>query len=350
MMGLFDLFKNKNDKKKKIEAQEPPKQTPIDRRSIPDDAIDRAQKIWASKDYCEKVYRLYYRDYPEKPFISTDRELYTNWLEQAEQFPRTSIVERKMMVRDTLGLLPGHYYMLYWIKSIHRKLIPSYFEYDYGICFQEEKIHLQEKGYLDIVGKVTEKGIVAINEHIDIIRQRTPEPKIIKAIDAGAIIFNDYNRDFTDLPLGKLVIPQKDFSLLLNEIEEIKKAVSLAKRLSGIRYTLDIGFKDIDFERSYYMYTPMSGAREAKYPLALQFYSRSYALWAKSGVGSDVYFGTVKYLQNGIIGDARIIFWKKADGIQINVRTKKGETYIHDVQTVNASKDMGRWKFAYKAK
>lgn len=323
-----------------------------DRRSIQNTQIDMAQQQWASQEYCNCIYQLYYKDYKEKPFISKDRELYTNWLEQAKMFPDSSILKREMMIRDITDLLPGHYYMLYWIKSIHRKLIPSYFEYDYGICFREEQIYLQEKGYLDIDGKVTEKGIVAINEHIDIIRQRTPEPKIIKAIDAGAIIFNDYNRDFTDLPLGKSVIPQKDFSLLSNEIEEIKKAVSLAKRLSGIRYTLDIGFKDIDFERSYYMYTPMSGAREAKYPLALQFYSRSYALWAKSGVGSDVYFGTVKYLQNGIIGDARIIFWKKADGIQINVRTKKGKTYIHDIQTINsnANDEMVKWKFIYKAK
>lgn len=321
-----------------------------DRRSIQNTQIDMAQQQWASQEYCNCIYQLYYKDYKEKPFISKDRELYTNWLEQAKMFPDSSILKREMMIRDTLGLLPGHYYMLYWIKSIHRKRIPSYFEYNYGICFREEQIYLQEKGYLDIDGKVTEKGIVAIHEHIDIIWQRTPEPKIIKAIDAGAIIFNDYNRDFTDLPLGKSAIPQKDLSLLSNEIKEIKNAVSQAKKLSKIRYALDIVLEDIDFKKSYYMYNPISGVKKAKYPLTLQFYSRSYALWEQSGAEYDVYFGFVKYLQNGIIGDVRIIFWKKKNGLQINVRTKKGKTYIHDVQTVNASKDMGRWKFAYKAK
>ena len=49
-----------------------------DRRSIQNTQIDMAQQQWASQEYCNCIYQLYYKDYKEKPFISKDRELYTN--------------------------------------------------------------------------------------------------------------------------------------------------------------------------------------------------------------------------------------------------------------------------------
>ena len=51
-------------------------------------------------------------------FISKDRELNTNWFEQAKTFSQQSLVSKSMMKRYSDGLLPGHIYMLYWLKKI----------------------------------------------------------------------------------------------------------------------------------------------------------------------------------------------------------------------------------------
>lgn len=133
------------------------------------DEIDKNQQIPASKDYCDKVYSKYYYNYPIKPFISKDREVRTQWLEQSEMFPEQSIVPKNNMIRYIDGLLPGHVYMLYWIKNVNRKRIPSYFEYKYGIQFSKEKKFLTDNGYLKD-GKLTEKGENAIELHNEVIK------------------------------------------------------------------------------------------------------------------------------------------------------------------------------------
>lgn len=84
-------------------------------------------------------------------------------------FPKQCIVSKSMMKKFSDGLLPGHVYMLYWIKEIHRKRIPSYFEYKYGINFTEEQAFLQKNGYLSQEMKLTDKGNEAISLHYDII-------------------------------------------------------------------------------------------------------------------------------------------------------------------------------------
>ena len=76
------------------------------------------QRIKASKHYCDKLYKMFYKGYPEMPFISQDRELNTNWIKQSQMFGVTPTKE--MMTRYSDGLLPGHVYMLYWIREIHR--------------------------------------------------------------------------------------------------------------------------------------------------------------------------------------------------------------------------------------
>lgn len=133
------------------------------------DEIDKDQLIPASKEYCDKVYNKYYYNYPIKPFISKDREIRTQWLEQSEIFPEQSIVSKNKMIRYIDGLLPGHVYMLYWIKNVNRKKIPSYFEYKYGIQFSKEKEFLTDNGYLKD-GKLTEKGENAIELHNEVIK------------------------------------------------------------------------------------------------------------------------------------------------------------------------------------
>lgn len=133
------------------------------------DEIDKDQLIPASKEYCDKVYNKYYYNYPIKPFISKDREIRTQWLEQSEIFPEQSIVSKNKMIRYIDGLLPGHVYMLYWIKNVNRKKIPSYFEYKYGIQFSKEKEFLTDNGYLK-GGKLTKKGERAIELHSEVIK------------------------------------------------------------------------------------------------------------------------------------------------------------------------------------
>lgn len=156
--GLSIQKKRKNVQSKNDQAQK-------EKRN----EIEKNQQIPASKDYCDKVYGKYYYNYPIKPFISKDREVRTQWLEQSEMFPEQSIVPKNNMIRYIDGLLPGHVYMLYWIKNVNRKRIPSYFEYKYGIQFSKEKEFLTDNGYLKD-GKLTEKGENAIELHNEVIK------------------------------------------------------------------------------------------------------------------------------------------------------------------------------------
>lgn len=143
-----------------------------DRNKIDADKIDKMQRITASDAYRKQIYKKYYRHYPEKPFISQDREFNTNWMEQAEMFREQSIIPESMMTRFSDGLLPGHVYMLYWIDKIHRKRIPVYFEYEFGIDFDKEKLFLKENVYLDNDNHLTEKGRQAIQVHYDVIENK----------------------------------------------------------------------------------------------------------------------------------------------------------------------------------
>lgn len=143
---------------------------PNPRNQISADGIDRMQRIEASDSYKSKIYKRFYNDYKEKPYISQDRELNTQWLDQAEMFPRQSIIPRETMTRFSDGLLPGHVYMLYWINKFStKKRIPVYFEYKYGIDFTKERNYLINHGYLTETDKVTEKGLQSMQLHHDVI-------------------------------------------------------------------------------------------------------------------------------------------------------------------------------------
>ena len=159
-MGFID-----NLKKKAMEAAN----SAVDRKSIPADVIDEAQKLDASEKYRKKVYNRFYSKYKEKPFISLDREKYTNWLDQVKLFPEQSLVSQDMMTRLHIGLLPGHIYMLYWLDKYTNKRIPVYFEYKYGICFEKEVEFLTNQGYLEN-RKPTEKGYEAMQMYNSIIK------------------------------------------------------------------------------------------------------------------------------------------------------------------------------------
>ncbi|MDU7706238.1 MAG: hypothetical protein E7J94_03075 [Clostridium sp.] len=147
------------------------------RNTIPADKIELMQRIEASEHYKNKVYKKYYSDYPEKPYISQDRELNTNWIEDTENWylmtKQASWIPKSMMERYSDGLLPGHVYMLYWLGKYKNKRIPVYFEYKYGIDFCKEKDFLMQNGYLDD-DKPSIKGLNAIKKHKEVIENHAP--------------------------------------------------------------------------------------------------------------------------------------------------------------------------------
>ena len=182
-MGLFNKLFSLSDKDKDAE---PAKLSAQDRRSIPAEEIDRMQRVEASETYRKKIYRRYYRGYPEMPYISQDRELNTNWIDQADTFPASNIIPKAMMIRYSDGLLPGHVYMLHWILNVHRKRIPAYFEYKYGIDFVKEKDFLFENGFIDENDKLTPEGFDAIERHKKVIDEhagpkRKPKSELLDA-------------------------------------------------------------------------------------------------------------------------------------------------------------------------
>ena len=109
----------------------------------------------------------FYIGYPEVPYISDDRPI--DWIDRAKTFPKQSIIPKTMMTRYTEGLLPGHVYMLYWLKKYTNKKVPAYFEYKYGIDFEKERLFLYNNGYLNSQNKPTDKGDYIIEKYHDVI-------------------------------------------------------------------------------------------------------------------------------------------------------------------------------------
>lgn len=148
----------------------------IERSKIDPELINKMQRIPASSGYREQIYQMYYADYPLKPFISKDREINTNWLLQARTFPGHSIIPVERMTRFDDNLLPGHIYMLHWLKKNNAKKTPSkrisvYFEYEYGIDFVKEQRFLEGQNFLQ-GGELTESGLAALEKHKEVIEER----------------------------------------------------------------------------------------------------------------------------------------------------------------------------------
>ena len=114
----------------------------------------------------QQIINRFYSDYPETPYIAADRE--SSWIERAELFPEIVLVKRQMMQRNADNLLPGHVYMLNWLKRYAGKKAPIHFEYKYGIDFEKEKEFLFANGYLNELSKPTEKGAAAIKANADV--------------------------------------------------------------------------------------------------------------------------------------------------------------------------------------
>lgn len=129
--------------------------------------------ISKSKTVKQTIIDSYYRGYPVTPYISDDRG--EDWLERAKLFPTQTIIPRSMMTKYAEGILPGHVYMLYWLKKYTNKKVPTYFEYKYGIDFKKEKAFLRENGYLDNQDKPTDKGEQVIKKYSDVIENHSPK-------------------------------------------------------------------------------------------------------------------------------------------------------------------------------
>lgn len=126
------------------------------------------------------IIRRFYADYPETPYISDDRR--KDWIEMAGNFPKQCVVPKAMMMRYSDNLLPGHVYMLYWLKKYTNKRVPAYFEYKYGIDFEKEKAFLYSNGFLDDMNKPTQKGEEAIKLHYSVVENHNP-PKPDRSVE-----------------------------------------------------------------------------------------------------------------------------------------------------------------------
>ena len=101
----------------------------------------------------DKITHPVYKDYPEQPYISGDRDLEA-WISTPERFPY-SRVPRANMVRTDEGLLPGHVVMLWLIEVssvTNESIAPQYFEYRYGVEAEDAKRILIDKGYAVLCG------------------------------------------------------------------------------------------------------------------------------------------------------------------------------------------------------
>lgn len=289
------------------------------------------------KTFKEQIIDKFYNDYPETPYIADDRE--KEWFKMAAMFSQ-SLVDRKNMIRYDDGLLPGHVYMLYWMnkyKGKNRK-IPRYFEFDYGIDFEKEREFLIQQGLFDINTGLTEKGENAISRHTEVVESRHSKPKNIGDQEKGLLSFSDCGRTIPSKPDATYKIPVKDIPLIASEMSGINQAIKKACRLGRIRTDLTIDPKKIEFdcpETRYELHKNTKSGKKSKYPLTFHYSYYNHSEVFETPID---YFGELNYLKTGIIGDARLIFWKKKKGYFIKIRTKKDQTFIKSVETVDFSK------------
>ena len=136
----------------------------------------------------QDIINLYYRDFPETPYVSDTRDI-EKWVEFI-QFDNDKLVQKKMMIRNEDGLLPGHVYLINWVKKFQlKKNVPVYFEYEFGINFSKELEILRNKGYLD-GNKVTEKGEIVLRKYNSVILEHDNK-NTLKYIDVSEQIQED---------------------------------------------------------------------------------------------------------------------------------------------------------------
>ena len=331
-MGLFD---KRNSLLGTTVSKQPQETQKIDRRTITPVQIDDMQKIPASDRYRDKIYNKYYSSYPIKPFISMDRERNTNWLEQAEIFPKQSIIPISMMTPFSDGLLPGHIYLLYWVGKNGQKKVPSYFEYKYGIEFEKEKQFLISNGYL-ADNKPTSKGADAIVAHFDIIEAHSPEATSAKktqkqsanseAISVDQVTTtNGFTVTETHFVNGRnlMIVSDCDKARVFEDVELVNELLSSMRKQLKIRETLNIPASGIVFNSNfsqklytYFEYAPLTASgKQPKYPFELYITTGEHY----EAMPEFEYFGSIGYLKDNRIGSATLNFWYKSKGYHISI-------------------------------
>ena len=183
-MGLFDSLVKKINNMVEAKPEELNKKVEDFQKKITTAPLDlfNTEKTTDEKQSrtAKQIIKRFYADYPETPYISNDRP--KDWIERAELFPAQCIIPVEMMKRYSDNLLPGHVYMLYWLKKYTNKKVPVYFEYKYGIDFEKEKDFLYSNGFLNENAKPTDKGEAAIKKHADVIEKHTP-PKPSRSVE-----------------------------------------------------------------------------------------------------------------------------------------------------------------------
>lgn len=249
----------------------------------------------------EYILNKYYRNYPRKPYISSDRN-FNDWETRVSTFPNM-IVQREMMIPYSDGLLPGHIRMLYWIKNINRGRIPEYFEYEHGIDFDTELKVLTSGGYV-LDGVITEKGIEALTRHEDFIEKYYPKPKA----------------------KGMAALVRKSPSFTDNIEEIIKYMNQITKKQCqdlGIP-TQVISFRLLDPQMTIFSDLPNTpSGKKPKYPRVLHY--------AQPERGEIWVFGDIWFLEDGSVGKTRQIYWKSGEGLFIDFGQTKGELVLKKV-------------------
>lgn len=352
-MGLFDKL---NSILGATVSKQPQETQAIDSRTIAPDQMGDMQKMPASDRYKDRIYKKYYNSYPIKPFISLDRERNTNWLEQAENFPKQSIIPISMMTPFGDRLLPGHIYLLYWIGKNGQKRIPSYFEYKYGIEFEKEKQFLIGNGYL-ADNKPTSKGADAIVAHFDVIEAHSPEATSAKkaqqqfanseviAIEQSAAS-NGFSITETHSVNGRnlMLVSDCDKSKVFEGIELVNELLNSMRKQLKIREALNIPTSEIVFNSNfsqklytYFEYAPLTASgKQSKYPFELYITTREHY----EAMPEFECFGSVGYLKDNRIGSASLNFWYKSKGYHISLgmiddklSVKKVEQSLKGVKT-----------------
>lgn len=319
------------------------------RMDIDSKAIDEMQRIPASDRYCRKIYKELYRGYPEMPYISKDRELNSNWVEQAGMFPIHSIIPIEKMTRFDDGLLPGHVYMLYWIGKKKKGRIPSYFEYKYGIDFVKEKQFLQEKNYLN-GDELTEKGVEALALHFSVVDEHSPQQTSDR--EAKNKFADTENISVEQMAKGSLftvgavyevsgrslmIVDKEDYSAIEADIELLNNEI-----LTKIKGVLDISTplkvpaellsynQDFDGKLgTYFQYEPVTPkGKRAKYPYILYYAIENHF------DSNSVYdaFGHIGYLQDGRMGSAWMNFWHNKEGYHIDLALVSNKLTVKKVE------------------
>ncbi len=180
----------------------------------------------------------YYRDYPESPYVSPDRDM-KDWNKKVSMFP-DMMVKREMMIRDDDGLLPGHVYMLYWINKYKNKEIPVYFEYKYGINYNKELEYLKKRDLIDAQNMLTSSGNTVIANNKKIIEDHS-DPTGQKRALTKKVVTQNYREPeaydaFSLYTIGNELYHQQEYEeaekYLLASVNKNNDAPALYNRLA----------------------------------------------------------------------------------------------------------------------